>query len=76
LGVIEAPVQHHAVDLVGIPDVIERVGVEDDEVGEFSFLKRADILDVTKRLEKRMGGMASAALQPLLAKAAGYRRTP
>src|SRR2546425_1421580 len=44
LALVEPAVLHHVADRVGIVDVLERVGVEHDEIGELARLERTQVV--------------------------------
>src|SRR5205823_5104131 len=41
---IQPPVLHHVMDLLGVVDVLERIRVEHDQVGQLAGLERAQVL--------------------------------
>jgi hypothetical protein len=43
-GVVEAAVDHGPCDLLGLAEVLERVALDDDDVGELAGLEPADVL--------------------------------
>src|SRR3546814_8254291 len=47
--IIEVSAEHHAVDLLGIADVLCRIGIENHEVGELAGLERSDVLGIAER---------------------------
>ena len=43
VAIVETSVLHHHADGVGVPNVIERVGVEDDEIGVLVGFNRSEL---------------------------------
>src|ERR1017187_9509965 len=57
LRIVHEAVLDREADLRRVSDVVQRIGVEDDEVGELSCLERADVAveaDLLRRNERRL----------------------
>ena len=57
-GVVQAAVLHHVADAVRVPDAVERVGFEDDEVGQLARLDGAEVAVQADGLRSQRGGDA------------------
>src|SRR5271168_4171483 len=57
-GVVEPAAQHHVLDLLGVADVLARVGVQHQQVGQLADLERAHVLGVAERVRRHDGAGA------------------